>query len=79
MRRLGVDVGGTFTDLIHVDEAGAVSVHKVPSTPADPSVATMRGALELCDAAQITPHEIGQLFHGTTVATNITAGRSTRW
>src|SRR5690348_2228938 len=71
MKRLGVDVGGTFTDLICVDDDGAVSVHKVPSTPRDPSVATIDGALELCEAAGVAPAEIGQFFHGTTVATNI--------
>ena len=71
MRRLGVDVGGTFTDLISLDDRGAVRVHKVPSTPADPSLATMRGALELCEAAGVAPGEIDQFFHGTTVATNI--------
>jgi 5-oxoprolinase (ATP-hydrolysing) len=71
VRRLGVDVGGTFTDLISVDESGGVRVHKVPSTPADPALATMRGALELCEAAGVGPGAIDQLFHGTTVATNI--------
>jgi 5-oxoprolinase (ATP-hydrolysing) len=71
MNRLGVDVGGTFTDLIYLDEAGSVRVHKVPSTPADPSDGTMRGALELCEAAGVGPGEIDQFFHGTTVATNI--------
>ena len=38
MKRLGVDVGGTFTDLIYVDdEAGKILVHKLPTTPDDPS------------------------------------------
>jgi 5-oxoprolinase (ATP-hydrolysing) len=71
VRRLGVDVGGTFTDLIVVDDDGAVTVHKVPSTPVDPSQGTMQGALELCELVGAQPSEIGQLFHGTTVATNI--------
>jgi N-methylhydantoinase A/oxoprolinase/acetone carboxylase beta subunit len=71
MKRLGVDVGGTFTDLIYVDDDGAVSVHKVPSTPSDPSQATLGGALELCAAADVAPEELDQFFHGTTVATNI--------
>ena len=71
MKRLGVDVGGTFTDLIYVDDDGNVSVHKVPSTPADPSEATLQGALELCASAGIEPAELHQFFHGTTVATNI--------
>jgi 5-oxoprolinase (ATP-hydrolysing) len=71
VKRLGVDVGGTFTDLIYLDDEGAVRVHKVPSTPADPSAATMAGALELCSAAGVEPRDVGQFFHGTTVATNI--------
>ena len=71
MKRLGVDVGGTFTDLIYVDDDGNVSVHKVPSTPADPSEATLQGALELCASAGIEQAELHQFFHGTTVATNI--------
>ena len=44
MKRVGVDVGGTFTDLIYVDEdKGEVVVHKLPSTPADLSQATLDG------------------------------------
>jgi 5-oxoprolinase (ATP-hydrolysing) len=71
MKRFGVDVGGTFTDLIYLDDAGAVSVHKVASTPADPSLATVEGAVELCGGSGVAPAEIDQFFHGTTVATNI--------
>jgi 5-oxoprolinase (ATP-hydrolysing) len=71
MRRLGVDVGGTFTDLIYLDDGGGVHVHKVPSTPSDPSTATVTGALELCATAGAEPAAIDQFFHGTTVATNI--------
>ena len=48
MKRLGVDVGGTFTDLIYVDdEAGTILVHKLPTTPDDPSQGTVRGIREL--------------------------------
>ena len=48
MKRIGVDVGGTFTDLIYVDdEAGTVLVHKVPTTPDDPSTGTVSGIEEL--------------------------------
>ena len=43
MRRLGVDVGGTFTDLIYVDDdAGQILVHKLPTTPDDPSPSAAR-------------------------------------
>src|SRR5215472_7012013 len=72
MRRLGVDVGGTFTDLIYVDdETGAVLVHKVPTTPDDPSQGTVQGIEELSEQAEVTPAALDQVFHGTTIATNI--------
>ena len=72
MKRIGVDVGGTFTDLIYVDDQkGTVLVHKTPSTPADPSIATVEGISTLCEMAGISPDELDQVFHGTTVATNI--------
>ena len=72
MKRLGVDVGGTFTDLIYVDdEAGQILVHKVPTTPADPSQGTVQGVREITDEAKAAPSELDQVFHGTTIATNI--------
>jgi N-methylhydantoinase A/oxoprolinase/acetone carboxylase beta subunit len=72
MKRLGVDVGGTFTDLIYVDDdAGTITVHKVATTPADPSQATVRGIRELCEGAGTAPSQLDQVFHGTTIATNI--------
>jgi len=71
VKRVGVDVGGTFTDLIYVDGAGTVQVHKVPSTPDDPARATIAGALELCQAAGGQASQVEQFIHGTTVATNI--------
>lgn len=77
MKRVGVDVGGTFTDLIYIDEPGGqVIVNKLPSTPADASAATLEGLDGLCEEAGITPSQIDQFFHGTTVATNITLERS---
>lgn len=77
MLRAGIDVGGTFTDLMLVDdESKATWVHKVPSTPADPSQATMSGLRELCEIAGVDSAKLGQLFHGTTVATNIVLERS---
>jgi len=69
--RLGVDVGGTFTDLIVIDEAtGRAWRDKVPSTPHDPSEAVVAGAKQLADKAGISPAELSQFLHGTTVATN---------
>lgn len=69
--RLGVDVGGTFTDLLMIEEAsGATYRTKVPSTPEDPSIAVVGGAKALCDSAGVAPGDIQQFLHGTTVATN---------
>ena len=69
--RLGVDVGGTFTDLILLDAArGKVWSAKVPSTPADSSIGVLNGIEKICREAGIKPSEIGEVMHGTTVATN---------
>ncbi|HJU47402.1 MAG TPA: hydantoinase/oxoprolinase family protein, partial [Gaiellaceae bacterium] len=72
MKRIGVDVGGTFTDLIYVDDSsGAVLVHKVPTTPTDPSQGTVQGIIELTAQAGEDAASLDQVFHGTTIATNI--------
>ncbi len=69
--RLGVDVGGTFTDLLVIDEAtGRTFRDKVPSTPHDPSEAVVAGARKLTESAGIAPGSIELFLHGTTVATN---------
>jgi N-methylhydantoinase A len=69
--RLGVDVGGTFTDLLLVDEAsGATWSAKVPSTPQDQSVGVLSGLERVCGKAGISPKQIDHVMHGTTVATN---------
>ncbi len=69
--RLGVDVGGTFTDLLLFDEADGRSWRaKVPSTPHDPSEAVISGTQRICAEAGIAPSAIRYFLHGTTVATN---------
>ena len=71
MKSIGVDVGGTFTDLVYCDMAtGELSVHKVATTPADPSLGVMTGIAQLCDEAGVAPSAIDYVFHGTTTATN---------
>lgn len=80
MIRVGVDVGGTFTDLVleSVDEKGRqrVFTHKVSSTVADQSEGVVQGVSELCAIAGVDPGKIDMLFHGTTVATNIVIERN---
>ena len=71
MNRIGVDVGGTFTDFVLAGEDGAVQLLKVPSTPTDPASATLAGAAQLIEQAGLTPADIATFFHGTTVVTNI--------
>ena len=69
--RLGVDVGGTFTDLLLVNEAtGDTFTAKVPSTPADSSIGVLNGIERVCSNAGIDPELITHVMHGTTVATN---------
>ena len=69
--RLGVDVGGTFTDLLlFEDKSGQFWRHKTPSTPHDSSEGILNGVEAVCAKAGISPKEIGIFLHGTTVATN---------
>lgn len=68
---LGVDVGGTFTDLILADLAQQkLTIHKTPSTPANPARGVVDGLTAICAKAGIEPTRIDSLFHGTTVGTN---------
>ncbi len=78
--RLGVDVGGTFTDVLLVEEAtGATWRAKTGSTPADQAVGVLTGIEKVCAAAGIAPSALTQVLHGTTVATNaILEGKGAR-
>src|SRR5262249_57352029 len=72
MWRVGVDAGGTFTDICLVGDAdGDVRVWKVPSTPDDPSRAIVAGVIEaLSRVGAVAPGNVSYFGHGTTVATN---------
>ena len=78
--RLGVDVGGTFTDLLLFNDAtGDFWRHKTPSTPHDSSEGILNGVDAVCAAAGLSPREIEVFLHGTTVATNaILEGKGAR-
>jgi N-methylhydantoinase A len=79
MIRVGVDVGGTFTDLVLeqtlADSPQRIFVHKVSSTPSDQSVGVVQGVVEICKIAGVSPSDIDTVLHGTTVATNIVIER----
>jgi N-methylhydantoinase A/oxoprolinase/acetone carboxylase beta subunit len=69
--RVGIDIGGTFTDGVVVDEAtGTVAIHKVPTTPADPSEGFLDALLGGVERSGATPDQVQGLIHATTVATN---------
>ena len=74
MFTIGVDVGGTYTDLVATDETGRTVFAKSPSTPADQSLGVMAGLEELARRLNVTRAEMlaatDRLVHGTTVATN---------
>jgi N-methylhydantoinase A len=78
--RLGVDVGGTFTDLLLFNvESGAFWRHKTPSTPHDSSEGILNGVNAICADAGVDAKEIEYFLHGTTVATNaILEGKGAR-
>jgi N-methylhydantoinase A len=71
---IGIDVGGTYTDLVAIDQSGATVFAKSPSTPADQSIGVMAGLDELARRLKLTRAEMlgltQRIVHGTTVATN---------
>ncbi|MCL4744054.1 MAG: hydantoinase/oxoprolinase family protein [Burkholderiaceae bacterium] len=81
--RIGIDVGGTFTDYLLLEPGGATRAHKVLSTPDDPSRAVLQGLEELALACALPPAEflrrVEIIVHGTTVTTNaVLTGRFAR-
>jgi N-methylhydantoinase A len=78
--RLGVDVGGTFTDLLLINEdTGDTHTAKVPSTPEDSSIGVLNGIARICDESGVNPVDVTRVMHGTTVATNaVLTGRGAK-
>jgi N-methylhydantoinase A len=69
--RIGIDTGGTFTDVVVIDESGgSVLTTKIPSTPHDPAEGFITGVRAALDQRGLDPDELGSVVHGTTVATN---------
>ncbi|TVS09400.1 MAG: hydantoinase/oxoprolinase family protein [Gammaproteobacteria bacterium] len=78
--KLGVDVGGTFTDVLLIEtDSGTIHTAKVPSTPDDSSIGVLNGIARVCELAGVDPTAISHVTHGTTVATNaVLTGRGAR-
>lgn len=72
--KVGIDIGGTFTDIIVVSDTGYTTVHKTLSTPADPSIGFINGLKEVAEMNHLSFEDfinhIDTIVHGTTVATN---------
>jgi N-methylhydantoinase A len=69
--RLAVDIGGTFTDVVALEEAsGTLHLAKVRSTPDDPAQGFVNGLEHITQHGEIAAHDVNAVFHGTTVATN---------
>lgn len=64
--KVGIEIGGTFTDLIAVDDEGAITTHKVSTTPDDPAIGSFQGLEEMA----IELSQVDTLLHGSTIATN---------
>ena len=74
--RLGVDIGGTFTDFALVDdETGSLAVHKQLTTPHDPSESVLTGLTALLDQTGIPITSVSAVAHGTTLVTNAVVER----
>ena len=68
--RVGIDIGGTFTDIVFLNSEGRLFTKKVPSSVDNYARAIVEGMTEVFDEASITPKDIRELRHGTTVASN---------
>ena len=69
--RIAIDTGGTFTDVVAIDDAnGRQFVIKTPSTPQDPSIGLLDGVSKVLDIVDKDSSDVGQLLHGSTTATN---------
>jgi N-methylhydantoinase A len=68
--KIGVDIGGTFTDVTIVETGGRVTSHKTPSTPRAPAEAVLRGLHEAIDRARLDPARCMSFVHGSTIGVN---------
>jgi len=71
LKRIGIDVGGTFTDVVLIEENGRVHTAKVPTTPANRVIGAIAGFRRILEVAGCAPDKIGFIGHGSTMATNM--------
>lgn len=71
MKRIGIDVGGTFTDVVLIEENGGVHTAKVPTTPANRVIGAIAGFRRILEVAGCGPGDVGFIGHGSTMATNM--------
>jgi N-methylhydantoinase A len=72
MRRVGIDVGGTFTDVVMFDDdSGQIWTTKVPTTPSEPTTGALNGLAAILELSGAEPGAIDFIGHGTTIATNM--------
>ena len=69
--RVGIDIGGTFTDFVLIEDAtGAIALHKQLTTPKDPAIAVLQGLATLLRNADLPVNRLGSIIHGSTLVTN---------
>ena len=68
--RVGVDIGGTFTDIVFTGDEGKVTALKIASTPDDYSRAVLDGIMGIIRRLGISPGDVAEIGHGFTIATN---------
>ena len=69
--RIGIDIGGTFTDFAMVnDDSGEVTLEKLLTTPQDPSVAVLEGICKLLESGNVPIAQVASVIHGSTLVTN---------
>ena len=67
---VGIDIGGTFTDIVLVDAKGTRFFGKLLTTPEDPSQAVLSGLADVLEGAGLSPNRVESVIHGTTLVTN---------
>ncbi|MGH7187870.1 MAG: hydantoinase/oxoprolinase N-terminal domain-containing protein, partial [Acetobacteraceae bacterium] len=68
--RIGIDVGGTFTDVVLACSDGRVSLIKIPTTPDDPGIGATEGVRQVLAKVGLQPAQVAEIVHGTTIASN---------